>query len=66
MGWRLKINFDDGMAELVDEVFDTEEDAQAEFNSWLENWNVGRETLMLAGEDYVDADIEDCDIWEED
>ena len=23
------------------------------------------ETLMLAGEDYIDADIEDCDIWEE-
>lgn len=40
-------------------------DAQDEHDSWFENWNAGRETLMLAGEDYIDADIEDCDIWEE-
>lgn len=38
MGWRLRINFSDGSSELVDEVFDTEEDAQDEFDSWLENW----------------------------
>ena len=43
----------------------SEQDAQDEYDSWLENWNAGRETLMLAGEDYIDADIEDCDIWEE-
>ena len=65
MGWRLRINFSDGTSELVDEVFDTEEDAQDEFDSWLENWGAGQETLELAGEDYCDADIEDCDIWEE-
>lgn len=66
MGWRLRINFDDGTDELVDEVFDSKEEAQDEYDSWLENWGAGRETLMLAGEDYSDADIEDCDIWEED
>ena len=65
MGYRLKIYFSDGSEELVDEVFDTEEDAQDEYTSWLDNWNAGRETLELAGEDYVDADIEYCDIWEE-
>lgn len=65
MGWRLRINFDDGSDELVDDVFESEEDALAEYDSWLENWGAGRETLQLAGEDYSDADIEDCDIWEE-
>lgn len=65
MGWRLKINFSDGSNNLVDDVFDTREEAEDEFDSWLENWDAGRETLMLAGEDYCEADIEDCDIWEE-
>lgn len=65
MGWRLRINFDDGSDELVNDVFESEEDALAEYDSWLENWGAGRETLQLAGEDYSDADIEDCDIWEE-
>ncbi len=65
MGWRLRINFDDGSDELVDDVFESEEDALAEYDSWLENWGAGRETLQLAGEEYSDADIEDCDIWEE-
>ena len=51
MGWRLRINFSDGSSELVDDVFDTEEDAQDEFDSWLENWGAGQETLELAGED---------------
>ena len=55
----------DKSSELVDEDFETEQDAQDEYDSWLENWNAGKKTLMLAGEDYVDADIEDCDIWEE-
>lgn len=65
MGWRLQIYFSDGSSELLDDVFDTEEDAQDEYESWLENWGAGKETLMLAGEDYDDSDIEDCDIWEE-
>ncbi len=65
MGWRLRINFYDGTSEEVDEVFDSEEEAQKEYESWLDNWGAGRETLELAGEDYIEADIEDCDIWEE-
>ena len=65
MAWKLEIHFSDGSSELVDEDFETEQEAQDEYHSWLENWNAGRETLMLAGEDYIDADIEDCDIWEE-
>ncbi len=65
MAWKLEIHFSDGSSEVVDEDFETEQEAQDEYDSWLDNWNVGRETLMLAGEDYTDADIEDCDIWEE-
>lgn len=65
MAWRLKIYFSDGSSEIIDEVFDTEEEAQEEYDSWLDSWGAGRETLELAGRDFVDADIEDCDIWEE-
>lgn len=65
MGWRLKIYFDDGDSELVDEVFDSEEDAEDEYDSWLDSWSAGAEALELAGEDYSDASITDCDIWEE-
>lgn len=65
MGYRLKILFSDGSLELVDDVFDTKEDAKDEFDSWVENWSAGRDTLKLAGEDYVEADIEDYEIFEE-
>ncbi len=65
MSWKLKIYFSDGSDEIVDEIFDSEEDALVEYDSWLDSWNAGRETLKLAGEDYIDANIEDCDIWEE-
>lgn len=65
MGYRLQIHFSDGSSELIDEVFETKEDAEAEYDSWLENYSVGGETLKLASEDYDDSDIEDYDIFEE-
>ena len=65
MAWKLNINFSDGSSELVDEDFRTRREAEAEYQEWLDNWEVGKETLMLAGEDYSDADIVDCDIWKE-
>ena len=65
MGYRLQIHFSDGSSELIDEVFETKEDAEAEYDSWLENYSVGGDTLKLAGEDYDDSDIEDYDIFEE-
>ena len=65
MAWRLKICFSDGSSETVDDEFETKEDALAKYDEWLENWDTGRETLELAGEDYIDADIEDYKIWEE-
>lgn len=58
MGYRLTIYFSDGSSEKVDEVFETEEEALDKYNSWLDSWSAGRETLQLAGEDYRDADIE--------
>ena len=65
MGYRLQIHFSDGSSELIDEVFETKEDAEAEYDSWLENYSVGGETLKLAGEDYDDSGIEGYDIFEE-
>ncbi len=65
MGWKLKIYFSDGSEELVDEVFDSEQAAQNEFDEWREGWVAGRDVLQLAGEDYSNANIEDCEIWEE-
>lgn len=65
MAWKLKIIFSDGSSEIDDHDFETEEEAKDEFDSWVENWDVGRETLMMAGEDYLEIDIEDYKIWEE-
>ena len=65
MSWKLKIIFDNGTEEIVDEDFETEADAECEYQEWLDSWGAGRETLQLAGEEYCDYDIEDCEIWEE-
>lgn len=65
MGWRLKIYFSDGSEELIDEVFDSEQAAQNEYEEWCEGWCAGKDVLQLAGENYSDADIEDYEIWEE-
>ena len=37
MAWKLEIHFSDGSSELVDEDFETEQEAQDEYDSWLEN-----------------------------
>ena len=65
MSYRLTIHFSDGSSEEVDEVFETEQDALNEYDSWLDSWESGKETLKLAGEDYVDADIDGYDIDED-
>ena len=64
MGYKLTIYFTDGSYEEVDEIFETEEEAIDEYNSWLGSWGAGKEALQLAGEDYVDADIDDYEIEE--
>ena len=65
MGFKLKIFFDDGSDEVLDEVFETEQDAENEYDVWLDSWRAGRETLKLAGEDYDDSEIEDYEVFEE-
>lgn len=64
MGYKLTIYFSDGSSEEVDEIFETEQDALDEYDSWLENWDAGREALQLAGREYIEADIDDYDIEE--
>lgn len=65
MGWRVKVYFSDETEELVDDVFDSEEAAMEERDSWIENWGTGRSVLEEAGEDFCDADIDYIAIWEE-
>ena len=63
--YKLKIYFSDGDTELVDENFETEADAQCEYDEWLEGYSAGREELELADEEYSDAEIIGCDIYED-
>lgn len=63
MGWKLRINFSDGTSQLVDDDFRTKRDAENEFQEWLDSWAAGAETLELAGRDFDDSSITDCDIW---
>lgn len=58
MSYKLTIYFSDGTSEEVDEIFETEDDAMEEYDSWCNNWGAGKETLQLAGEEYCDADID--------
>lgn len=65
MGWRLRVNFDDGSSETEDDIFDTREDAERASQEWLDSWGEGGDVLGLAGESSCSADIYDFDIWEE-
>lgn len=62
MGYKLTIYFSDGSSTELDDIFETKRAALDEYDSWLDNWEAGKETLQLAGEDYKDADIEGYDI----
>lgn len=65
MAWKLKIIFDDGTEEIVDEDFETEEAAKDEFQEWLDSWSAGAESLSNDDEWGSDANLQDCEIWEE-
>lgn len=62
MGYKLTIHFTNGESEEIDEVFETEEDALNEYDTWLDSWGAGMETLQLSGRDYIAADIDGYDI----
>lgn len=60
MGYRVYFNFDDGTTEdLLDEVFDTEEEADRAAREGMNNYSVGVETLQLGGHDYPETNIID-------
>ncbi len=64
--YKLKIYFSDGNIEDVDEEYETEAEAEADFMLWLESWDAGGETLELAGRPYSDAEIIDHEVYEVD
>ena len=60
MGYRVYYEFDDGTEEdLLDEIFDTEEEAEAAALEGMSNYACGVETLQLGGHDYPEAKIID-------
>ena len=66
MKYRVFYIFDDDTSEdLLDELFDTEEEAKAAALEGLGNYRVGIETLQMGGHDYPEANIIDWDIEEE-
>lgn len=65
MGYRLKINFNNRKSILLNDVFETEEDAKAELDFWLDSWDVSKEKSMMAGKSFYYADIKDYEIFKE-
>lgn len=67
MSYRVIFNFDDGSSEdLLDEVFDTYEEAEEAAEIAASNYSQGNDYLEEAGESYSDAEIVDWDIEEVD
>lgn len=66
MKYRVYYNFDDGHCEdLLDELFDTEEEAEEAALEGLGNYRTGVEISQMGGHDYPPANIIDYDIDEE-
>lgn len=66
MGFRVIFYFDDGTTDenLLDEVFDTEEEAEIAAGQCASDYSQGRGYLEEAGEDFCEECIEDWDIIE--
>ena len=65
MGYRVIYNFDDGSSEdILDEVFDTYEEAEEAAQQGASDYSQGRDYLEEAGESYSDLEIMDWDIEE--
>ena len=65
MAWKLRLYLEDDSSFIDDDDYETEEDAIDGYDSWLENWGAGAETLELAGEEYDSSYIVDYDVFEE-
>lgn len=65
MGYRVIYNFDDGSSEdVLDEVFETYEEAEEAAEIGASNYSQGNAYLEEAGESYCDSKIVDWDIEE--
>ena len=66
MGFRVYHTFSDGTTEdMLDEVFDTYEEAEEAALEGSSNYSQGRDVLELAGEDYCEEEITGWTIVEE-
>lgn len=66
MGFRVFYNFDDGTSEdILDEVFETEEEAEEAAIQGASDYSQGNGYLEEAGESFSDSIIIDWDIVEE-
>lgn len=66
MAYRVEISFLDGHDDYyLEDVFDTEEEAQEAAEYELQNWSAGADVLDLMGESYVDPSLISYDIEEE-
>lgn len=66
MAYKVVFNFSDGSSsdDLLDEVFETVDDAEEEAQQAASDYSQGRDYLIEAGEDYCEEDIDDWDIVE--
>ncbi len=66
MSYRVWYEFDDGSTEdLLHELFETEEEAEAAAHEGIGNYKTGVEALKLGGHDYPEANIIDYYIEED-
>ena len=66
MGYRVIYNFSDGTSEdLLQQVFDTEEEAETAAQIGAEAYDSGNDVLKLAGESYSESRLIDWDIVED-
>ena len=66
MGYRVFYEFDNGeMEDVLDEVFKTKKEAEEAAIEGAGNYNVGRDVLRDAGEDYSEENIVDWTIVKE-
>ena len=66
MAFRVVFYMDDGTTsdDLLEEVFETEEEAEEAAQQCASDYSQGRDYLMEAGEDYCEEEIVDWDIVE--
>lgn len=64
MSYNVRIDFDDGSDIVIDETFETEEDAESGAQQWASDYSQGGSYLREAGEEACDTTIIGWDIYE--